>query len=98
MLYQDDLHTGNAGEGIFTAVLGTAPNRQFVIEWRTHYFGRSGTSNEEIIFYENSGSITTIYGANADNGASEESGVQASATGPATQFSCLPVPSPAASA
>ena len=95
LLYQDDLHTGGTGEGIFTGVFGTAPNRTFVVEWRTHYFGRTGTSNEEIIFYENSGTITTVYGANADSGASEQVGVQASSTGPDTQFSCLTASEPA---
>ena len=87
--YQDDLHTGNAGEGIFTLVSGTAPNRTFYIEWRTHYFGRSGTANFEIAFYENQPSFFDVfYGVTIDNGSFEESGVQASACGPATTFSC----------
>ena len=38
--YYDDLRTDGAGDGIFTAVTGTAPNRTFIIEWRTTYFGR----------------------------------------------------------
>src|SRR5207253_2135272 len=40
-LYQEDLRTDGAGDGIFTAVYGTAPNRQFVIEWRTSYYNRA---------------------------------------------------------
>ena len=86
--YQDDLHTGNAGEGVFTAITGTAPSRIFNIEWRTHYFGRGGTANFEIRLYEATMCFDVIYGATVDNGSLEESGVQASSTGPATTFSC----------
>jgi hypothetical protein len=41
--YLGDLRTDETGGGIFTAVLGAPPNRQFVIEWRTTYFQRPGT-------------------------------------------------------
>jgi hypothetical protein len=93
-LYQDDLNTLTpancpGGCGIWSATLGTAPNRTFILEWRTYYFGRTGNSNEELIFNENSPVISMVYGPNADNGAQETSGVQRSATGPFTQFSCL---------
>jgi len=47
--YQDDLTTEGAPNGIFTAVTGSQPNRQFVIEWRTAYFQRTGTANFEVI-------------------------------------------------
>ena len=86
--YQDDLHTGDAGEGIFSVTTGTAPNRTFYVEWRTHYFGRSGTANFEIAFYENQSFFDVFYGVTVDNGSFEESGVQRSAVGPATTFSC----------
>jgi hypothetical protein len=98
LAYQDDLRTDAqpdcsafaSGCGIFTAVTGTAPNRVFVIEWRTAYFGRSGTANFEVLFYENNPfCFDVIYGSTVDDGSSEESGVQQSATGPgATTFSC----------
>jgi hypothetical protein len=87
--YRDDLHTGGAGEGIFTSISGVAPNRIFNIEWRTHYFGRGGTANFEIRLRENSNSFDVIYGATADNGSEESSGVQRSASGPATTYSCF---------
>src|SRR5438094_4678942 len=97
--YQDDLLTDQSsadctnfasGCGIFTSVTGTAPNRQFNIEWRAGYFGRSGTANFEVVFYEGQSSFFDVfYGVTADNGSSEDSGVQRSATGPATTFSCL---------
>jgi len=87
--YQDDLRTDESGDGIFTAVVGSAPNRQFIIEWRATYFGRTGTANFEVILPEDSGTLSIIYGATADNGAQETSGIQAADIGTAfTQFSC----------
>ena len=53
--YQDDLRTDETGGGIFTAIVGNAPNRQFIIEWRTTYFQRSGNANFEVILSEDSG-------------------------------------------
>jgi len=75
--YQDDLRTDETGGGIFTAVLGSAPNRQFVIEWRTTYFQRTGTANFEVILSEDTPTLSIIYGATGDNGAQETSGIQA---------------------
>ena len=45
--YQTDLRTDDPNGGIFTSVIGTAPNRVFNIEWRTTYIGRTArpTSN-----------------------------------------------------
>ncbi len=99
--YQDDLRTDNisftgcnafpgATCGIFTSVTGTAPNRQFNIEWRAVHFADTTTSvNFEVVFSENSQThFDVIYGATSDNGLGETSGVQASSTGPATTFSC----------
>jgi hypothetical protein len=91
LAYQDDLRTDGPGGGIFTLVTGTAPNRIFNIEWRTTYTGRMGTANFEMRFYENQTSFDIIYGMTADNGGSEESGVQLSGMGgscDATTFSC----------
>ena len=91
LAYQDDLRTDGPGGGIFTLVTGSAPNRIFNIEWRTTYTGRMGTANFEMRFYENQTSFDIIYGMTADNGGSEESGVQLSGMGgscDATTFSC----------
>ena len=76
--------------GIFTSTTGTAPNRQFNIEWRAVHFADTTTSaNFEVVFYENQSSFFDVfYGATSDNGLDETSGVQASAAGPATTFSC----------
>src|SRR5207244_6515732 len=50
MPFQGDLRTAGTAYGIFTDTLGTAPNRKFIIEWRTHYYGIPGTANFEAIF------------------------------------------------
>ncbi len=98
--YQDDLRTDNlswvgcnafpgATCGVFTSVTGTAPNRNFNVEWRAVHFADTTTSvNFEVVFHEGQTSFDVIYGATSDNGLDETSGVQASSTGPATTFSC----------
>ena len=96
--YYDDLSTDPAispdcsnftsGCGVFTSVTGTAPNREFHIEWRTGYFGRDGTANFEVRLSESSSDINVVYGSTVDNGGLETSGIQSSSGGPATQFSC----------
>ena len=92
LAFQGDLRTDNissTGEGIFTVVTGTAPNRDFIIEWRAEEYQRWRAVNFEVVLHENTQCFDVIYGATSDNGAAEESGVQKSATGPAAQFSCL---------
>ena len=99
--YQDDLRTDNLGFtgcagfpggtcGVFTSTTGSAPNRQFNVEWRAvHFSDTTAPANFEVVFYENSQtSFDVIYGATSDNGSDETSGVQASSAGPATTFSC----------
>ena len=48
--------------------LGTAPNRQFVIRWKTTYFNHAGTAEFEVLLTEGSNTLSVIYGAN-DNAA-----------------------------
>jgi hypothetical protein len=96
LAFHGDLRTdgafGSGNAGIFTATTGTAPNRQFIIEWRTRYFVNSGTgtANFEVILNENNSAFSIIYGPSRDAGSDETSGVQqASAPGsPHTEFSC----------
>jgi len=91
LVYQDDLRTDGPGDGVFTSVSGTAPNRVFNIEWRASYFDRPGSANFELRFYENQTSFEMIYGASTENGASAGSGVQQAASAGAcnsTAFSC----------
>jgi hypothetical protein len=97
--FQGDLRTdqgaGCAGLpggncGIFTSVTGTAPNRQFNVEWRVvDYANTTAPANFEVVFYENEpGFFDVFYGITSDNGSDETSGVQESVVGPATTFSC----------
>ena len=76
--------------GIFTSVTGTAPTRQFNVEWRAVLANDpTSSANFEAIFYENAPSFfDVIYGVTGDNGFNAMSGVQASGAGPATTFSC----------
>src|SRR6516162_5266008 len=99
--YQDDLRTDNIGFtgcagfpggncGVFTATTGSAPNRNFYVEWRAVHFADTTTSvNFEVVFHENDTTrFDVVYGATSDSGSDETSGVQASAAGLATTFSC----------
>ena len=64
-----------------------APNRQYIVEWRTGYANRSGNANFEAIFTEGSDVIRMRFGVDADHGLSETVGLQDSATR-ADQFLC----------
>jgi hypothetical protein len=89
-----DLTIGGAGEGIFTSVSGTAPNRIFNIEWRASAFGKpAGSLNFEIRLYEGQTRFDIIYGTVPSNGTEATVGVQrvAAANDPAgafTQYEC----------
>ena len=78
--------------GIYTSLTGTAPSRQFNIEWRACLYDTGtcnrGSANFEIRFYEDSQTISTIYGASGDNGAGATVGVQQGTGTRFTQFSC----------
>jgi hypothetical protein len=89
MVYQGDLDTSGAGEGIFSATLGNAPNRTFVVEWRAHYGGgRTDITNVEVIFTENSSTIRMVYGDNTDEGLNQVSGMQLGQGEQYDQYSC----------
>ncbi|MEO8573159.1 MAG: FG-GAP-like repeat-containing protein [Pyrinomonadaceae bacterium] len=93
--YWDDLDMDVAdvtGGGIFTNTVGTAPNREFYIEWRAQHFSETVngpiTTNFAILLTEGSDVVRYIYtstGIGAQlNGASATVGMQAASTG--TQF------------
>ena len=90
--YYDDLRTDDLATcpdcGIFTQTLGTAPNRQFVIRWKTTYFNIGGTAEFEVLLTEGSDTLSVIYGASENNGATATSGIQQDLT-LFTSFSCL---------
>ena len=80
--YYDDLRTDETGVcadcGIFTQTLGTAPNRQFVIRWKTTYFNHpgKGTAEFEVLLTEGSDTLSAIYGPTLDSGLEGASGIQ----------------------
>ena len=90
--YYDDLRTDEtdtcADCGIFTQTLGTAPNRQFVIRWKTTYFNLAGTAEFEVLLTEGSDTLSAIYGASANDGATGASGIQQDLN-VFTSFSCM---------
>ena len=90
MPYWDDLDlrtAGAPGAGVYQQVLGTAPNRRWLIEWRGKHVQDTAvaqTLNFAIEFVEGSQEFSYLYvqtgSANA-NGASASVGVQAATTG-----------------
>ncbi len=86
----DDLVTTETGNGIFTSVSGSAPNRIFNIEWRACIYssaGCGGSVNFEVRLYEGSTRFDLVYGALASNGSGATTGVQGP-TALFTQYSC----------
>jgi hypothetical protein len=81
-LYYDDLLTMMTGTntcpgcGIYTATVGSPPNRQYVIRWNTTYFNHNGEANFEAVLTEGSNTLSVIYGANDNNGAEAVAGLQ----------------------
>jgi hypothetical protein len=91
--YYDDLRTDETGVcpdcGIFTQTVGSPPNRQFLIRWKTTYFNIPGATAEfEVILAEDSNTLSAIYGATANNGLTAASGIQQDLTS-FTSFSCF---------
>ena len=93
--YYDDMRTDEtaicADCGIFTQTLGTAPNRQFVIRWKTTYFDHpgKGTAEFEVLLTEGSDTLSAIYGATPSTWAWRgASGIQRDLT-VFTSFSCF---------
>jgi hypothetical protein len=93
MPYWDDMDfrtAGFSGAGVYTQLVGTAPNRQWVVEWRGQHFDDTGTAetlNYAIVFNEGSDSFSYVYaltGVAVPGGSSATIGIQAATTG--TQF------------
>jgi len=84
----DDLRTDAAGQGIFTSVSGSGPNRIFNIEWRAQYFSGGAAVNFEVRFYEGSTRIDFVYGTLNGAGSSATVGLQNSTATAFSQFSC----------
>jgi hypothetical protein len=71
-IYAQDMNTPYAAGGVFYKVIGTAPNRQFIVEWKNlaHYFSTLGTDGTtfEVIIDEATQEIYYVYqDVNHDN-------------------------------
>ena len=91
--YWDDLYTVDTagGQGIFTAVTGSAPNRTFIVEWRAQFCCSSGAPvvDFEILLHEDSPNFEVVYGSlNGNTGSGATIGVQKDTGSSFTQFSC----------
>jgi subtilisin family serine protease len=86
--YWDDLRTDGGGQGIFTTVVGSAPNRTFVIEWRAGYFSGGGSANFEVLLHENSPDFETVYGTVSQGNSSATVGVQRDTGSRFTEYAC----------
>ena len=73
--------------GIFTQTLGTAPNRQFVIRWKTTYFNLPVPPSSRYYLTEGSNTLSVIYGASENSGTTAASGIQQDLN-VFTSFSC----------
>jgi RTX calcium-binding nonapeptide repeat (4 copies)/Divergent InlB B-repeat domain len=92
MPFQRDLRTNGTANGtddsIQTRLIGMSPNQSFGVLWVTHYFVSADTAVFAVLFRENDPRIEVGYAGSSDSGLTAVSGVQASASGPWTQFSC----------
>jgi hypothetical protein len=91
--FWDDLYTADnaSGEGVFTSVSGSAPNRIFNIEWRTVYCCTGGApiNDFEIRLYEGQTKFDVIYGSPMNDRSSATVGIQQNSNGDhLTQYSC----------
>jgi hypothetical protein len=80
----------DAGSGVYTRTLGSAPNRQFLIEWRNiHPFSGTEHWDFEVVLFEN-GQVQLRYAnvdAPRDQGNSATVGIENAAGTDALQFS-----------
>lgn len=91
--YFSDLTIGGAGEGVFTSVTGSAPNRVFNIEWRASALGQpAGSLSFELRLYEGQTRFDIIYGNVPGNGFDATVGAQSGngfgSGGAFTQYEC----------
>jgi hypothetical protein len=91
--YWDDLHDDDTanGQGVFTSVSGTTPNRIFNIEFRENFFAANGPPllDFEVRLHEDTPNFEIIYGAlNGNPGDSATVGAQRDTGSHFTQFEC----------
>lgn len=84
----DDLRTDGTGQGIFTSVSGSAPNRIFNIEWRASYLSGGLPANFEIRLYEGQPRFDLVYGTLNGTGTSATVGAQSDTGSVVNSFGC----------
>jgi hypothetical protein len=89
--YDQTTEDAASGEGIFTATTGTAPNRQFIIEWRTldQGTGYPPIYDYELVFSENTPSHFDIIYGGLDAFSGAVIGVQNGTGGFFNLYSCV---------
>jgi hypothetical protein len=84
MPYWDDLDLQVTGGGIYQRIIGSAPHRKWIIEWRARRKDSPGTTittNFAIEFSEGSSSFSYLYGDTDALGLGATIGVQAASSG-----------------
>lgn len=72
-----------------TQTVGTAPNREFIVQWNGGYFGSGGTVNFNITFTEGSANFEARYQTVGQGGAGSTVGMQSNGGADAfLQYSC----------
>jgi putative Ig domain-containing protein len=87
MPYWDDLVTDNPGDGIFTSISGTAPNRIFNIEWATQLIS-GGDVDFEVRLYEDRQRVDLIFGTVSFSGLGATVGIQKDTGSAFFEYSC----------
>jgi hypothetical protein len=87
MPHWDDLVTDNPGDGVFTSISGSAPNRIFNIEWATELFS-GGTVDFEVRLYEDRQRVDLIYGTVSFSGLGATVGIQKDTGSAFFEYSC----------
>ncbi|HKP51842.1 MAG TPA: S-layer homology domain-containing protein [Chloroflexia bacterium] len=87
-VYWDDLLTSAAGDGVFTSVSGSAPNRIWNVDFRTQVLNNNNQAADfEARFYEADGQIDLIYGTILNGTSDYTIGIQRD-MGAFTQIAC----------
>ncbi|MEO7431679.1 MAG: hypothetical protein ABIR62_06590, partial [Dokdonella sp.] len=88
------MNIGDGPGGVYAKAIGTAPNRQFIVQWSNLYSYAIATTGVsfEVVFNESNDTIRyeygpTLFGNTADNGAWSTVGLQADPNGLYTKYS-----------
>jgi PKD repeat protein len=86
--FWSDLRTDLPGNGVFTTLTGSAPNRIFGIEWRATVSSTLSNVDFEVLCYESQPRVDIVYGAMDDSGTAATVGLQSGTGISFTNFEC----------